>query len=75
VERVTEREWKTILCPEGKGKSLVMCEWDIELEKGRIFRRNLKQIDCCNPMLIILGGEDCNWKCEEVIAKRERDSY
>ena len=51
---------------------MVMCEWDIVSDGGRIFRRTLKQIDCRNPKLTEFGETDCNWNCEGVIAKRER---
>ena len=72
MEKKIERELKTIVCPEGKAKTWVMCEWDIVSREGRIFRRTLKQIDCYNPKLTEFGGIDCNWGCERVIAKRER---
>ena len=72
MEQRIEREWKSIVCPEGKEENLVMCEWDIVSAEGRIFRRTLKQIDCFNPKLTQFGGTDCNWGCEGVIAKRER---
>ncbi len=72
MEQKIERELKTIICPEGKAKTLVMCEWDIVSSEGSIFRRTLKQIDCFNPKLTEFGGTDCNWGCERVIAKRER---
>jgi hypothetical protein len=51
-----EREWKSILCPEGKGGARVMCEWDIVSEKGRILKRTLKQMDCRCPQLMEFGG-------------------
>ncbi len=72
MEQKTEREFKSIRCPERKEKTLVMCEWDIVSGEGRIFRRTLKQIDCFNPKLTEFGGTDCNWGCERVITKRER---
>ena len=72
LEQKREREWKSIACPEGKGRALMMLEWDVVSEKGRILKRSLKQMDCQNPMLSVFGGEDCNWKCEGVITKRER---
>jgi hypothetical protein len=71
LEQKREKEWKTVLCPGGRGRNLVMCEWDIVSEKGRILKRTLKQIDCYNPQLTVFGGADCNWGCEEVIVKRE----
>ena len=71
MEQTREREWKTVLCPGGKGRNLVMCEWDIVSEKGRILKRTLKQIDCYNPQLTQFGGADCNWGCEAVMVKRE----
>lgn len=48
---------------------MVMCEWDILLEMGRIFKKTLKQIDCHNPKLTEFGGADCNWACKKAIAK------
>jgi hypothetical protein len=72
LEEAREREWKSILCPEGKCKTLVMCEWDVVSKGGRILKRTLKQIDCHNPQLTEFGGIDCNWGCEGVIGKRER---
>jgi hypothetical protein len=68
----TEREFKSIRCPEREEKALVMCEWDIVSTGGRIFRRTLKQIDCHNRRLTDFGGRDCNWGCERMIGKRER---
>ena len=29
MEQKIEREWKSIVCPEGKERTMVMCEWDI----------------------------------------------
>jgi len=72
MEQKKEREWRTIACPEGKGRTRVMCEWDVASEKGRILQRTLKQIDCQNPLLTEFGGMDCRWGCERVILKRER---
>ena len=71
MEQQREREWRTIRCPEGKARNLVMCEWDIVSEKGRILKRTLKQIDCYNSQLTLFGGADCNWGCEGVIVRRE----
>jgi len=71
VEQKREREWKMVLCPGGKGRNLVMCEWNIVLEKGRILKRTLKQIDCYDPQLAQFGGVDCSWGCEGVMVKRE----
>lgn len=71
MEQKREREWKTVLCPGGRGRHSVMCEWDILSEKGRILKRSLKQIDCSNPQLVLFGGADCEWDCEAVITKRE----
>ena len=72
LEQMREREWKSVLCPEEKGRALAMYEWDIVSEKGRILKRTLRQIDCYNPQLTLLGGADCNWGCEGVIGKREK---
>jgi hypothetical protein len=72
LEEAREREWKSILCPEGKCKTLVMCEWDVVSKGGRILKRTLKQIDCHNAQLTEFGGIDCKWGCEGVIGKRER---
>jgi hypothetical protein len=72
MEQKIEREWTSIVCPEGEEKVSVMLEWHTVTEKGRIFKKTLKQIDCHNPKLTEFGGADCNWVCEKVIAKRER---
>ena len=72
MKQVNERQWKTIRCPEGKGKARVMCEWEIVSEKGQVPKRTLKQVDCHNPQLANLGGEDCQWGCEEVLLTQER---
>ena len=72
MERTREREWKSIACPEGRGRALVVCEWDIVSEKGRILKKTLKQIGCQNPQLTEFGGADCHWGCEGVIGKREK---
>jgi len=65
------REWKSIVCPVGKAQSLVMSEWNILSDEGRILKKTLKQIDCHNPGLSEFGGTDCNWACRRVIAKEE----
>jgi hypothetical protein len=31
MEQKIEREWKSIVCPEAKGNTMVMCEWEISL--------------------------------------------
>jgi hypothetical protein len=72
MEQTREREWKSLVCPEGKERAAVMLEWDVVSEKGRILKRVLKQIDCHSPELTLFGGADCDWKCEGVITKRER---
>ena len=72
MEQTRERDRKAIVCPEGKGRTQIVCEWDIVSEKGRILKRTLKQIDCQNPQLTEFGGRECNWGCEGVIGKREK---
>jgi hypothetical protein len=72
LEQKIEREWKSIRCPRGKDKTLVMVEWNIVLEKGRILKRILRQIDCHHPQRTRFGGEDCEWGCERVIGERQR---
>ena len=72
MQQGIEREWKWVLCPDGKGRTWMMCEWDIASQKGRILKRTLKQIDCRYPHLMEFGGTDCNWKCEGMIGTRER---
>ena len=72
MERKTEREWKTIVCTEGKERTSVMCEWEIVSKGGRIFSRTLKQMDCYHPKLTEFGGADCKWGCERIIAKKEK---
>jgi hypothetical protein len=72
MTQANERQWKTISCPEGKGKARVMCEWEVVSEKGRVLKRALKQVDCLNPQLADMGGEDCHWGCERVLVKQER---
>jgi hypothetical protein len=72
MEQKSEREWRSIFCP-GKGdETLVMVEWNIVSEKGRILKRSLQQIDCYHPQLTKFGGMGCKWGCEGVIRKRER---
>ncbi len=71
MERKIEREWKSIRCPEGKDKTIIMVEWDIVSEQGRVLEKRLRQIDCHYPPLTALGGADCAWGCEAVIGKRE----
>ncbi len=71
MEQQTEREWKSIRCPGRKDKTFIMIEWDILSEKGRLLKRNLRQIDCHHPQLTQWGGADCEWGCEGVIGKRE----
>ena len=72
MEQKIEREWKTIVCAEGKERIAVMYEWDIVSKGGRIFRKTLKQIDCHHPRMAGFGGIDCNWGCERIITKREK---
>jgi hypothetical protein len=72
MEQKIEREWKSILCPGEKDKVFVMIEWDVLSEKGRILKKNLRQVDCHHSKLTKLGGLDCDWECEKVIRKIER---
>jgi len=72
MEQKIEREWRSIRCPGREDKVLVMIEWDVASEKGRIVSRSLRQIDCHAPELTRFGGVDCERGCERVIAKRER---
>jgi len=65
-----EREWKSIVCPAWKEKTLVMCEWDTRSNGDRI-KRTLKRIDCYNPRLTELGGTDCGWACEKAVTREE----
>ena len=71
MEPRIEREWKSIVCPDGKEKSVVMCEWEVVAKGGNILKRTLRQVDCHNPKLTELGGPDCNWACEQAIVKKE----
>ena len=71
MEQKIEREWKSIICPDGKAKSVVVCEWDIFSEEGHILERTLKQIDCHNLRLTEFGGTDCSWVREKAIAKEK----
>ena len=71
MEQKVEREWKSIVCPDWKERSVVMCEWDILSGEGRISKKTLKQIDCYNPRLTEFGGTDCSWACEKAMAKEE----
>ncbi len=72
MEQKVEREWRSIRCPGRGDKVLVMIEWGVVSEKGRILSRSLRQIDCHDSQLTRLGEGDCEWGCEKVIAKRER---
>ena len=72
MEQKIEREWRLIRCPGRENKVLVMIEWDVGSEKGRILSRSLRQVDCHDPRLTQFGGADCERGCERVIAKRER---
>ena len=71
MEQRIERQWKSIVCPDEKEESLIMCEWEIDSKEGNILKRNLKQIDCHNPRLAEFGGKDCSWRCERSIEKQE----
>ena len=71
MEQRIERQWKSIVCPDGKEESLIMCEWEIVSKEGNILKRNLKQIDCHNPRLAEFEGKDCSWRCERSIEKQE----
>ncbi len=72
MEQKTDREWKSIRCPGDRDRTIIMVEWDIASEKGRVIKRSLRQIDCHHPPLTTFGGGDCGWGCEGVIRKRER---
>ncbi len=72
MEQKIQREWKSIVCPDRKAESLVMFEWDILSDGGRILKKTLKQIDCHNPGLAEFGGTDCSWVCHKAIAKKEK---
>ncbi len=72
MEQKIEREWRSVLCPGKEDRTLIMVEWNIVSEKGRILKRDLRQIDCYHPQLTKFGGTDCRWGCDGVIGKRER---
>lgn len=72
LEQKIDREWKSIRCPGRGDKTVIMTEWDIVSEKGRILKRSLRQIDCHHAQLALFGGESCNWGCEGMIGKRGR---
>jgi hypothetical protein len=72
LKQMNEREWRAIDCPGGRGKTRIMCEWEVVSEKGRILKKRLKQIDCKNTGLSNLGGEDCQWGCEKVLFIQEK---
>jgi hypothetical protein len=72
MEQKIEREWKSIFCPGERAKTLVMVEWNIASEKGRILKKSLRQIDCHHPQLTRFGEADCEWRCEKVLGKRGR---
>ncbi len=72
MEQKVEREWRSIRCPGRGERILVMLEWDVASEKGRILSRNLRQIDCHDSQLTRFDGGDCKWGCEQVLVKRER---
>jgi len=69
MERKTAREWKSIVCPDGKAQSLVMSEWDILSEEGRVLKKTLRQIDCHSSRLADFGRMDCSWACKKAIVK------
>jgi len=71
MEQKIARKWKSIVCPDGKAQSVVMSEWDILSEEGRVLEKTLKQIDCHNPRLAEFGGTDCSWACTKAIAREE----
>ena len=71
MERRTMREWKSIVCPDGKAQSLVMSEWDILSEEDRVLKKTLRQIDCHSSRLAEFGRTDCSWACRKAIAKEE----
>jgi len=72
MEEKIDREWKSIRCPGREDRVLVMIEWVVISEKGRILSRSLRQIDCHSPHLTRFGGVDCERGCEKVIGKREK---
>ncbi len=72
MEQKIEREWKSIVCPDEQENTVVMCEWHVLSEQGRIVERTLKQIDCQHPKLTKLGGPYCSWACEQAISRGEK---
>ncbi len=54
-------------CPEGKGVSSLLLEW--QNERGR---KVLNSISCDNPKLMAYSGEDCQWHCLEKIAPQTK---
>ncbi|NWG03167.1 MAG: hypothetical protein HXY44_09970 [Syntrophaceae bacterium] len=67
-----EREWKSIFCPDQKENTLIMLEWEILSEGGRILKKRLHQMDCHHPKLTKWGELDCRWRCERILAKYEQ---
>jgi hypothetical protein len=63
----TRRVIRKIACPEGKGETSLLVEW--ETEKGR---KKLRSVSCDNPKLMDYSGEDCDWQCWERISKEKQ---
>ncbi|MBI4595374.1 MAG: hypothetical protein HY730_03240 [Candidatus Tectomicrobia bacterium] len=54
-------ESRTFNCPEGTGKTEIICSWEIdEKDKGE---KTLAQVECLRPRLSWIGSDDCAWQC------------
>jgi hypothetical protein len=50
-------------CPEERGESRVLLEWQVE--KGK---KVLKSVTCTHPELVHYSGRDCQWRCLESLS-------
>ena len=75
LEQTREREWKSVACPGGKGRTLVMLEWDVVSEKGRILKRSLKQMDCQNPGLSRIWRRGLQLESARESSRRGKDDF
>lgn len=52
-------ESKFINCPDGTGKTEIICSWETA-EDGQ---KALSQVECFRPRLCWYGSDDCHWQC------------
>jgi hypothetical protein len=62
VSQQSKRVRMAMRCPEGRGETRLLTEWQVQGEEAA-----LNGVSCSNPQLKDYDGGDCQWSCWEKI--------